>query len=198
MAAFNPADYETVAERIKRFYADWPEGRIITKNQTTKQDRLASTWVVEAQIWLPLWKLDQEASMWVVPGGNTNPFYLKATGLAFEVDGQGMANETSALENAETSAIGRALANAGYSGDKRASREEMEKVARANAPKRDWMAEADALALVYNLDGLRKLYSEAVAARALPEIVEKIKSFGNELAGSQDSSGGASGNKGVA
>jgi hypothetical protein len=189
MAAFNPADYETVAERIKRFYADWPEGRIITKNQTTKQDRLASTWVVEAQIWLPIWKLDQEASMWVVPGGNTNPFYLKATGLAFEVDGQGMANKTSALENAETSAIGRALANAGYSGDKRASREEMEKTQRANAPKRDWLAEADALALVYNLDGLRKLYSEAVANQVQPEIVEKIKSYGNDLSGSQNPDG---------
>lgn len=188
MAAFNPADYETVAERIKRFYADWPEGRIITKNQTTKQDRLASTWVVEAEIWLPLWKLDQEAQMWVVPGGNTNPFYLKATGLAFEVDGQGMANKTSALENAETSAIGRALANAGYSGDKRASREEMEKTQRANAPKRDWLAEADALALVYNLNGLRKLYSEAVANRVQPEIVEKIKEYGNGLSESQDTS----------
>ena len=181
MAAFNPADYETVAERIKRFYADHPEGRIITKNLTTKQDRLASTWVVKASIYIPnpLFELDRVYEQ----------FVLKATGLAFEVDGQGMANKTSALENAETSAIGRALANAGYSGDKRASREEMEKVARATANKRDWLAEADAFALVYNLDGLRKLYSEAVAARALPEIVEKIKAYGNDLSGSQDSYG---------
>ena len=181
MAAFNPADYETVAERIKRFYADNPSGRIVTKNLTTKQDRLASTWVVKASIYIPnpLFELDRVYEQ----------FVLKATGLAFEVDGQGMANKTSALENAETSAIGRALANAGYSGDKRASREEMEKVARANAAKRDWLGEADALALVYNLEGLRKLYSEAVASRALPEIVEKIKAYGNDLAGSQDSDG---------
>jgi hypothetical protein len=53
---------------------------------------------------------------------------------------------------------------------------------------RNWLSEADALALVYNLDGLRKLYSEAVANRVQPEIVEKIKSYGNDLAGSQDSS----------
>lgn len=180
MGAFNPAEYETVAERIKRFYADYPEGRIVTKNLTTEQDRLASTWVVKASIFIPNYQFTDESKY-------LEQYVLKATGLAFEVDGQGMANKTSALENAETSAIGRALANANYSGDKRASREEMEKVARANAPKRDWMGEADALALVYNLEGLRKLYSEAVANRALPEIVEKIKSYGNELARSQDS-----------
>lgn len=63
---------------------------------------------------------------------------------------------------------------------------------------RDWLAEADALALVYNLDGLRKLYSEAVAGRALPEIVEKIKSYGNDLAGSQDTSSQSGGSKGTA
>lgn len=190
MAAFNPADYETVAERIKRFYADHPEGRIITKNLTTKQDRLASTWVVEASIFIPNWMFLTDKVY--------DQYVKKATGLAFEVDGQGMANKTSALENAETSAIGRALANAGYSGDKRASREEMEKTQRANAPKRDWIAEADALALVYNLDGLRKLYSEAVAHRASQEIVEKIKSYGNDLSGSQDSSGESGRGKGTA
>jgi hypothetical protein len=180
MAAFNPADYETVAERIKRFYADYPEGRIITKNQTTKQDRLASTWVVKASIFIPNWQFVDETKY-------LEQYVLKATGLAFEVDGQGMANKTSALENAETSAIGRALANAGYSGDKRASREEMEKTQRANAPKRDWLAEADALALVYNLDGLRKLYSEAVANRVDAKIIEQVKQLGNDIARSQDS-----------
>jgi hypothetical protein len=44
-------------------------------------------------------------------------------------------NSTSALENAETSAIGRALANAGYAAKgKRASREEMTKVANYSPP----------------------------------------------------------------
>lgn len=173
MAAFNPADYETVEQRLFRAYGDHPEMRVITENLTTAQDRSVLTWVVKAEIWF----IDE-----------TGPF-LKATGHAFEIDGQGMANKTSALENAETSAIGRALANAGYSGNKRTSREEMEKVARANAPKRDWIAEADALALVYNLDGLRKLYSEAVANRVDAQIIEQVKQLGNELSGSQDSSG---------
>ena len=179
MAAFNPADYETVAERIKRFYNDYPSGRIVTKNLTTKQDRLASTWVVQAKVYIPNPEWGSENVY--------DQYVLKATGLAFEVDGQGMANKTSALENAETSSIGRALANANYSGDRRSSREEMEKVARANAPKRDWLGDSEALALVYNLDGLRKLYSEAVSNRVQPEIVEKIKAYGNDLAGSQNS-----------
>jgi len=175
MATFNPADYETVEERIKRFYLMAPDGRIITEHLTAPQDRAVLTWRVKATIYLTA--EDQEKGV------------AKATGHAFEIDGQGMANKTSAWENAETSSIGRALANMALSGNKRASREEMEKVARANTPQRNWMAEADALALVYNLDGLRKLYSEAVAARALPEIVEKIKAYGNDLAGSQDSDG---------
>ena len=106
MAQFNLADYETVEERIRRFYKDNKTGRIITENQTTLQDRQVSTWVVKASVYLD----DQ----------TDKP---KATGLAVEVDGQGMANKTSALENAETSAIGRALANAGYSGNKRTSRQ---------------------------------------------------------------------------
>jgi len=175
MAAFNPADYETVAERIKRFYSDNPSGRIVTRNLTTKQDRLASTWVVKASIYIPnpLFELDRVYEQ----------FVLKATGLAFEVDGQGMANKTSALENAETSAIGRALANAGYSGDKRASREEMEKTLRANAPKRDWLTEAQTYALVYDAVGLRKLYAEAVANRATPDVIEAIKNYGTDVAG---------------
>lgn len=182
MAAFNPQDYETVAERIKRFYADHPQGRIITKNLTTKEDRLASTWVVEASVFIPNWMFGTEKVY--------DQFVKKATGLAFEVDGQGMANKTSALENAETSAIGRALANAGYSGDKRATREEMAKVARANAPKRDWLGIAEGMALVYDLAGLRKLYSEAVAAGADANIIEQVKKYGADLAdGLPDSSG---------
>jgi hypothetical protein len=52
-----------------------------------------------------------------------------ATGLAFETITEKGVNSTSALENCETSAIGRALANAGFAAKgKRASREEMAKV----------------------------------------------------------------------
>jgi hypothetical protein len=171
MASFNLNDYETVEERIRRFYADHPEGRIVTENQTKKSDREKGVWVVFAEIRLPN---DGD--------GMLRDWYVKATGLAFEIDGVGMANKTSALENAETSAIGRALANAGYSGNKRASREEMAKVARAEASKRDWVAEADALALVYNVEGLRLLYADAVAAKVDKETLAKIKDYGTNAA----------------
>jgi hypothetical protein len=58
---------------------------------------------------------------------------LIATGWAEETRGEGMVNKTSHLENCESSAVGRSLANAGLSGSdhtKRPSREEMTKVAR--------------------------------------------------------------------
>jgi hypothetical protein len=60
-----------------------------------------------------------------------------ATGYAEEVRGAGNVNRTSHVENCETSAVGRALANAGMAGtdvNKRPSREEMSKV-QNNAPK---------------------------------------------------------------
>jgi hypothetical protein len=58
-----------------------------------------------------------------------------ATGWAEEIRGQGNVNKTSHLENCETGAVGRALANAGLSGSdfsKRPSREEMQKVVRGD------------------------------------------------------------------
>lgn len=158
MAQFNLAEYETVAERITRFYKDNVDGRIITRNITTSQDRAISTWVVQAYIYLNA--EDQK---------NNIP---KATGLAFEIDGAGMAQKTSALEVCETSAIGRALANAGYSGDKRATREEMTKVAKGISPTKNWLA---ALENIHDLDGLRSLYLEAKQGKASTAILESIK-----------------------
>lgn len=51
----------------------------------------------------------------------------------------------------------------------------------ASKPARDWVAEADALALAYDLDGLRKLYVAAQAAKASPAVLEKVKAYGNDL-----------------
>lgn len=111
MGNFNLADYETVDERIKKFYGDHPEGRIVTEAMPPEGPVGSTRWIVKAAVF--------RSSGYDAPDG---------TGYAFEVDGlNGMANKTSALENCETSAIGRALANIGYSGAKRPSREEMRK-----------------------------------------------------------------------
>ena len=53
---------------------------------------------------------------------NDNTF----TGHAYEKEGSTQINKTSALENCETSAIGRALASAGYGGTEFASANEVE------------------------------------------------------------------------
>jgi len=166
MAQFNLADYETVAERITRFYKDNPDGRIITRNITSATDRQISTWVVQAYIYLS--SGDQAAN---IP---------KATGLAFEIDGAGLAQKTSALEVCETSAIGRALANAGYSGDKRATREEMSKVKRDVSIARNWEL---ALSNINDIEGLRSLYLEAKQGKANPSILEAIKGKADGISG---------------
>lgn len=163
MAQFNLNDYETVEERLKRAHAAFPDLRVVTINHTTPADRSVSTWVVEARIYLD--RDDQAEHL------------VKATGWAFEVDGQnGMANKTSALENCETSAIGRALANMNLSGNKRTSREEMQKVERgvtpAPAKAKDWSALIDALTTV---EAARALYNEARAAKAGNDVLEQIK-----------------------
>lgn len=108
--AFDLDSYEPVAARLARFLADHPDGRIITD----LVHYLADAAVFKAELWL----------------GDT----LIATGWAEEVRGQGNVNRTSHLENCESSAVGRALANAGYAGSdpsKRPSREEMAKVQRS-------------------------------------------------------------------
>jgi len=106
---FNLQDYETVEERLIKYWKDHPDGRIETK----LIEASASRFIVQAYIYRT--EADQQA--W-------------SSGLAEEtVQGRGV-NATSALENCETSAIGRALATAGYATKgKRPSREEMSKVA---------------------------------------------------------------------
>ncbi len=55
----------------------------------------------------------------------------------------------------------------------------MAKVATCVTPKpsRNWSAEAESLAMAYNLEGLRALYSEAQAVNAGMDVMEMIRGW---------------------
>lgn len=108
--SFNPADYASVDERLPLFWKDCPRGRIVTELVVDDGTRV----VVKAELYADIADLAPTT-----------------TGYAEEIRGSSMVNKTSALENCETSAVGRALANYQYQGSKkRASLEEMVKVYR--------------------------------------------------------------------
>lgn len=174
MARFNLNDYETVEERIKRFYAAHEGGRITTEWENNFETGAPRTWVVKASIYL-------------TDGDQANNL-PKATGYAVEVDGTGGANNGSALENAETSAIGRALANMNLSGNKRASREEMQKVQAIS--ERDWVGDATKMG---DVTSLRWLYSQAKAAGVSADQLERIEQHGKKLSADGEGQGAVGG-----
>jgi hypothetical protein len=113
MAMFNLADYETVEDRLVKFWDDHKQGRILTSVHYYDESRI----LVRAEIYF-----------------NREDDRPVATGYAEEVRGASPVNKTSHAENAETSAIGRGLANCGYATKgSRPSREEMEKVQRGES-----------------------------------------------------------------
>jgi hypothetical protein len=97
--------YETVAERVKKFRATYP---------------VDSGWQLLTEIEFPKDGLVLCRAKIVDPDGR-----LVATGTAEEVRGSSFINKTSAVENAETSAIGRALFAAGFGGGEFCSADEL-------------------------------------------------------------------------
>jgi hypothetical protein len=111
--AFEGGEYAPVADRIRLFYARYPTGRILT--------RLISRTRYEITVQAFVFRSVSE----VRPS---------TTGLASERIGDGDVNTVACLENTETSAIGRALANLGLTASsQRPSREEMDKASREHA-----------------------------------------------------------------
>ena len=105
------ADYVEVKDRIPIFWDRYPDGALRTDMVRFEGDEVVfCAYLYRAQ-------------------SDEKPL---STGWAHEIVGSSNVNKTSALENCETSAIGRALANLGITGptgaEPRPSREEMRKV----------------------------------------------------------------------
>lgn len=154
-------DYQTVAYRIKQFREKYPveEGwgimtNIIEANET----------VVRIQATIGQEKEDGELRLF-------------ASGHAEEYRADGKINKTSALENAETSAIGRALACFGLGGTEFASADEVARAISGQKPAApaplDENAVIKAMRGAKTLDQLDKYYKSA-ADRATPEQMATI------------------------
>ena len=159
MAKFDLDSYETVAERTIRAREMYPDLRIINTPLDMVRDEFNRPiqYVMMSQIYV----------------GEI----LMAQDVAEEIVGNGPVNKTSALENASTSATGRALANMGFMGadprKTRPSREEMEKVERMQKPTQS--PEQEALAMtaieqindIQSIEELRNFYTGAQEAGIL-------------------------------
>lgn len=162
---FNLDDYEPVATRLGR----WLEA-------TGGQPRVLTEMVHRGDGWCVF-----KAELWV---DNT----LIATGWAEEHITDRGVNSTSHVENCETSAVGRALANAGFAGSdpsKRASREEMTKVQRAGGQPAQYGSKPSGLASAKQRQFIMDLAAKHKYAAALPDdlsfadasrLIEALKS----------------------
>lgn len=116
MGFFDLTEYEPVENRIRSFWEAHPNGRILPDKPTLV---LREDGKYQWECWTHIY-IDKEDAM------------PTTRGFASEIEGSSPVNRTNASENCETSSIGRALANLGFATKgKRPSREEMEKVARA-------------------------------------------------------------------
>lgn len=116
---FNLDNYETVEQRLAKFWEEFPNGQVFTSIHHYDDSRV----VFKAEVYKDI--------------SDPRPV---ATGFAEEVRDASPVNRTSHVENAETSAIGRCLANWKYASktQPRPSRQEMEKVQRmTEAPRND-------------------------------------------------------------
>lgn len=115
---FNLDNYETVEARLAKFWDENPNGQVSTSIYHYDETRV----VFKAEIYKDI--------------SDPRPV---STGFAEEVRDASPVNRTSHVENAETSSIGRALANWTFAAktSPRPSRQEMEKVERMTETKPD-------------------------------------------------------------
>jgi hypothetical protein len=166
--AFDLDNYEPVATRLAR----WLEATDGQTSVITEMVYRGDTWCTfKAQL--------------IVEG------IVVATGWAEEHVTERGVNQTSHVENCETSAVGRALANAGFAGSdpsKRASREEMQKVQRMGGQSQSYGNRPAGVATekqrIYIADLARKLKPPMVldlpadlSSSDAAKLIEELKSF---------------------
>jgi len=154
---FNLDEYQTVQERIDLFRSRFPEGRF----------EIELVRMTEQQVVM-------KASVYTVFDSD----YPTCQDFAEETLGSSPVNKTSFVENCATSALGRAISQLGGEfspSNKKPSREEMEKVLRAET---DWVVEADK---VMNVEQARALYAKAKAQKAPAEVLDRLKDIGKAL-----------------
>jgi hypothetical protein len=157
--AFDLSSYEPVSDRITKFWAKYPQGRLHTEIVLINETEV----VVKALAFID--KDDARPT---------------ATDFAQETRNSSHINKNNFLENASTSAIGRVLNTVGISskGGKRPSREEMLKVVSAQ---RNFLEEASTAASNRDLETLRVIYATAEKSQVDNEILEAIKKLAESL-----------------
>lgn len=164
MAYFNLDNYEPVADRVAKFWATYPNGRLHTEIVVINEKEV----VIKASAYTDR----EDARPAAIDYAQEN---VAAKGV----------NATSWVENCATSALGRCLATLNFAtrkdgGTTRASREEMQKVERAQ---RNYIFEANELAGKGDLDGLRTLYVTAETAKAPADVLAAILELAEALKG---------------
>jgi len=159
--AFDLSHYETVAERLQRAHNDHPDLRLITEIVDIARD---------PQTQRPLQYIVR-ASLFI---GDV----LKAVDYAEEIVGSSHINKTSALENASTSAVGRALSLIGYMGTDpntkkpvRPTKQDMEKA--------DRVKETVVEPVVATKTITEQQYAEAETAIALVDTATSLEQLKN-------------------
>jgi hypothetical protein len=151
---FNPDEYVTVAQRIEKFYAKFPQGRILTS--VLEHNAETGFILIKAEVFR-----------------ESDDALPAATGHAYELRSAGHVQQGSYVEVCETSAVGRALALLGFEVRRGvASREEMEKAAR-KTPERGAPAKP-ATAAVTPATAAAAVTPPAVQAPAAPQTATPL------------------------
>ena len=149
--AFDLSNYETVDERLHKWWKEFPDGRLETEVVEASNTRF----IVICRLFRT--EVDQKAY---------------ATGIASETVSDRGVNANFALPNCETSAIGRAISNAGLSAKgKRPSREEMASVNRLQAVPQTFSVDRTEPLPISNEDWIKA--ATKTAPKAPPECCAK-------------------------